>query len=153
MGYNNNHSGIYPVPPNYKWKTDIIPPLDKYAVILAESYQKEKQGGISNDNEDRIRMEFQSSESNSIAKPNDDEIITWAKGLENIKFWKSYREEEYCFCGNNKRLRYKKELDVRIRQGNMGFSIKVPGRYCPKCKKQFIVEKDFVLAVREACGW
>lgn len=148
MGYNNNHAGINPVPNNYRWKTDVLDPIDKYAVILAENRLNKKQDNISDKIIDTIIEKNEDLVPEISVELSESEVLEWCKDIEGINIWDTYREEEYCSCGCKKRLQYKKELDVTIRQGEASLSVKVPGRICLKCKKRYIVKTDLIKAIR-----
>ena len=153
MGYNNNHAGIHPVPGNYKWKTDMISSLDKYASLLAENNLKK----VRENNQKKQRsIEVTGSQSSipgDVIVPSDDEIIEWVKGAQDITLWDTYREEEYCSCGCHKRLQHKNKLDVEIRQDGTSLSIIVPGRFCLQCKRRYVVKRDLIKTIRKVCGW
>ncbi len=122
MGYNQNNAGIHMRPRNYKYKSDIQSPYDKYAAIMAEDRNR------------RLKDDFLF---------NENYLIGYIEKLEKITLWDEKGQIKQCHCGGHLKLT---THNLTIQEGQTKLLIQVEGKVCKDCGQMFIV-KDLLVNV------
>ena len=124
MGREQHHAGLHVQPRQYKYKTDTLSSLNKYACIVAETnlqFANYKEPGFA-----------------SVMKKKE-ELLKNAMKHNSIVLLEAKSEKISCQCGGN-RIHYREDNAIKIQTKRENVIIVVPGKKCMNCGKMYVIK-------------